>query len=176
MNSENRMLINGELCAASTKETMEVINPANGTVVGYAPKCSPDDVNRAAGRNGLGALMGSKNLKAVAVRGTMRVTVAERPPVTAVAKWLGENYRDLAAWATEGIGRGTQDSLMNWAHHGGLPTQNFGVPEFENAELLSGERNYEMFLKERDTCQACPINCKQVFEHEDEDPDRSLVW
>jgi aldehyde:ferredoxin oxidoreductase len=132
------------------------------------------DVNRAAGRNGLGALMGSKNLKAVAVRGTKRVPVAERKAVTGVARWLGQNYKTLAAWATAGIGRGTQDSLMNWAYLGGLPTQNFGSPVFENPDLLSGERNYEMFLKERDTCQACPITCKQVFEHEDENPYRKL--
>jgi len=132
------------------------------------------DVNRAAGRNGLGALMGSKNLKAVAVRGTQKVSVANRPPVSAVAKWLGENYKTLAAWAAAGIGRGTQDSLMNWAYLGALPTQNFSEPVFGRPELLSGERNYEMFLKERDTCQACPITCKQVFEHEDENPYRKL--
>jgi aldehyde:ferredoxin oxidoreductase len=132
------------------------------------------DINRAAGRNGLGALMGSKNLKAVAVRGTMPVPVAKRPQVTEVAKWLGANYKELAAWATAGIGRGTQDSLMGWAYLGGLPTQNFGQPLFENPELLSGERNYEMFLKERDTCQACPISCKQVFENEDDNPYRKL--
>ena len=132
------------------------------------------DINRAAGRNGLGALMGSKNLKAVAVRGTMKVPVAMRKQVTGVAKWLGANYRELAAWATEGIGRGTQDSLMNWGYLGGLPTQNFSEPVFEVPELLSGERNYEMFLKERDTCQACPITCKQVFEHESENPYQKL--
>jgi aldehyde:ferredoxin oxidoreductase len=132
------------------------------------------DVNRAAGRNGLGALMGSKNLKAVTVRGTLRVPVAVRQEVTGVAKWLGQNYKELAAWATAGIGRGTQDSLMNWAYLGGLPTRNFGVPVFEHPELLSGERNYELFLKERDTCQACPITCKQVFEHEAENPYRKL--
>ncbi|MEJ2110610.1 MAG: aldehyde dehydrogenase family protein [Acidobacteriota bacterium] len=48
MNSEYRMLINGELCEASSKETMEVVNPANGSTVGYAPKCGPEEVNRAA--------------------------------------------------------------------------------------------------------------------------------
>lgn len=132
------------------------------------------DVNRAAGRNGLGALMGSKNLKAVAVRGKVKVPVAERRPVTAVAKWLGQNYKELAAWAAEGIGRGTQDSLMNWAYLGGLPTQNFGQPLFAQPELLSGERNYEMFLKERDTCQACPITCKQVFAHDSDNPYQKL--
>ena len=45
---------------------------------------------------------------------------------------------------------------------------------FENAELLSGDRNYEMLLKDRDTCQACPIECKQVFEHDDPNPYRKL--
>lgn len=132
------------------------------------------DINRAAGRNGMGALMGSKNLKAVAVRGTINVPVAARQQVTGVAKWLGANYKELAAWAAAGIGRGTQDSLANWAYFGALPTQNFGAPVFEHPELLSGERNYEMFLKERDTCQACPITCKQVFENEDENPYRKL--
>ena len=132
------------------------------------------DVNRAAGRNGVGALMGSKNLKAVAVRGTLRVPVAERKRVVDVSRWLGQNYEELAAWATEGIGRGTQDSLSTLAYLGALPTKNFSEPIFENAELLSGERNYEMFLKERDTCQACPITCKQVFENEDDDPYRRL--
>jgi len=78
------------------------------------------------------------------------------------------------AWAAEGIGRGTQDSLMGWGALGGLPTHNFGKAMFENRELLSGERNYEMFLKERDTCQACPVRCKQVFENESDDPYRRL--
>lgn len=147
------------------------IGPAGENKVLYAAVMH--DVNRAAGRNGLGAVMGSKNLKAVAVRGTVSVPVATRQQVTAVSKWLGENYKTLAAWATS-PGRGTQDSLMYWGHHGALPTHNFSLPMFETRHLLSGERNYEMFLKERDTCQACPITCKQVFEHEDENPYRKL--
>ena len=48
MSSEYRVLIDGELCEASTKETMEVINPANGKVVGLAPKCSSLEIDRAA--------------------------------------------------------------------------------------------------------------------------------
>jgi len=148
------------------------IGPAGENKVLYAAVMH--DINRAAGRNGLGALMGSKNLKAVAVRGTMSLPVAERAQVTEVAKWLGANYKELSAWATAGIGRGTQDSLTGWAYLGALPTHNFGEPVFEQAELLSGERNYEMFLKARDTCQACPISCKQVFEHEDDNPYRKL--
>jgi len=131
------------------------------------------DVNRAAGRNGLGALMGSKNLKAVAVRGTTNVPVAARPRVTQVSKWLGENYKDLAAWATA-PGRGTQDSLAHWGYVGALPTQNFTVPSWDERANLTGERNYEMFFKDRDTCQACPITCKQVFEYESDNPYQKL--
>ncbi|GAB4433245.1 MAG: aldehyde ferredoxin oxidoreductase family protein [Anaerolineae bacterium] len=148
------------------------IGPAGENQVLYA--AIMHDINRAAGRNGLGALMGSKNLKAVAVRGTLNLPVAQRKQVTGVAKWLGDNYKELAAWAVPGTGRGTQDSLTNLAYVGGLPTRNFGESTFENAELLSGERNYDMFLKERDTCQACPITCKQVFENDDDDPYRKL--
>jgi aldehyde:ferredoxin oxidoreductase len=132
------------------------------------------EVTRAAGRNGAGAVMGSKNLKAVAVRGSTTVPVAARKDVAKVAKWLGANYKELAAWATRDIGQGTQGALASLAHVGGLPTKNFSEPVFENAELLSGDRNYEMLLKDRDTCQACPIECKQVFEHDDPNPYRKL--
>ena len=148
------------------------IGPAGENLVLYANVIH--DVNRAAGRNGMGAVMGSKNLKAVAVRGTMDLPIVDRDRVTQVAKWLGQNYKQRMAWAADGIGRGTQDSLMGWGALGGLPTHNFGKAMFENRQLLSGERNYEMYLKERDTCQACPVRCKQVFENESDDPYRRL--
>ena len=48
MSSEYRVLIDGELCEASTKETMEVVNPANGKVIAAVPKCSSLEINRAA--------------------------------------------------------------------------------------------------------------------------------
>ena len=63
------------------------------------------DVNRAAGRNGMGAVMGSKKLKAVAVRGTMELPMVDRDRVVEVTKWLGQNYKKRMGWATEGIGR-----------------------------------------------------------------------
>jgi aldehyde:ferredoxin oxidoreductase len=148
------------------------IGPAGENQVRFAAVMH--DINRAAGRNGLGAVMGSKHLKAVAVRGKMSVPVARRDQVTGVAKWLGDNYKELSAWAVAGIGRGTQDGISSLAYQGGLPTQNFSEPVFDNPDLLSGERNYEMFLEGRDTCHACPITCKQVFKHENEDPYRKL--
>ncbi len=146
------------------------IGPAGENRVRYSAIIH--DVNRAAGRNGLGAVMGSKNLKAVAVRGTLNPVIVDRSRLTNTAKWLGKNYKELAGWAA--IGRGTQDSLMKWGYMGGLPTHNWSKALFEDRELLSGERNYAMYLKERDTCQACPIACKQVFVNEDEDPRKRL--
>jgi aldehyde:ferredoxin oxidoreductase len=132
------------------------------------------DVNRASGRNGLGAVMGSKNLKAVAVRGRLSPPILDRKQMAATARWLGENYRQLSAWAAEGLGRGTQDVFEIWANLGGLPTRNFSQPVFDQVEALSGEHNYEMFFNGRDTCQACPVHCKQIFAYEDGDPRHTL--
>lgn len=119
------------------------------------------DVNRAAGRNGMGAVMGSKNLKAVAVRGFKKPPIMVRARMQKIADWFLQVYRDLCSWAA--VGRGTQDLLMYLGYIGGLPTHNFRLPEFNEYGLLSGERNYAMYYKKRGTCQACPINCKQVF-------------
>ena len=170
LTAETEAAIHAEL--GDERVRIAQIGPGGEKQVRYA--AIMHDINRAAGRNGLGALMGSKNLKAVAVRGTQKVPVADQGRVTGVAKWFGDNYEELMGWATEGIGMGTQGSLVGWSLQGGLPTRNFGEPVFPNPDLLSGERNYEMFLKGRDTCQACPVRCKQVFENVNDDPYRSL--
>ncbi|KAA3644740.1 MAG: aldehyde ferredoxin oxidoreductase [Chloroflexi bacterium] len=148
------------------------IGPAGENLVLYA--AIMHDINRAAGRNGLGALMGSKNLKAIAVRGRQNPKPVQRSRLTAVAKWFGENYKTFMGWAAEGIGQGTMEGVSVWSYLGALPTRNFSEPVFDEVEEISGDRIYELYLKERDTCQACPVNCKQVFEHVDEDPKRNV--
>jgi aldehyde:ferredoxin oxidoreductase len=120
------------------------------------------DVNRAAGRNGLGAVMGSKRLKAVAVRGTLSLPVANRGRVLPVSKWLGENYRELSGWA---VSMGTPGSVAYLNAIGGLPTRNVQDPSVPDAERISGKTMQQTILRERDTCQACPIRCKQVVEY-----------
>jgi aldehyde:ferredoxin oxidoreductase len=132
------------------------------------------DVNRAAGRNGLGAVMGSKQLKAVVVRGTRSLPVADRGRVLPVSKWLGENYKDLAGWA---VSIGTPGSVSYLNRAGGLPTRNFQDPGFPDAERVGGKLMRKTILKERDTCQACPIRCKQVVEYRrDEAAERLPEW
>jgi aldehyde:ferredoxin oxidoreductase len=125
--------------------------------------CVISDVNRAAGRTGLGAVMGSKKLKAVAVRGTLALPVAERGKVQPVAKWLGENYKTAASWAVK---EGTPGGLIDLNVTGGLPTRNFQDSSFHDAESISGQMLFRTILIGRDTCQVCPISCKQVVSYE----------
>ena len=148
------------------------IGPAGENLVKYA--AIMHDANRASGRNGMGAVMGSKNLKAVAVRGTLKPTIADPARVAGVTQWFRANYKELGAWAVPGSGRGTQDGLTSQNYSGGLPTRNFKDSVFEEAEQLSGERNYAMYLAERDTCYACPMSCKSTFANESDDPYKRL--
>jgi aldehyde:ferredoxin oxidoreductase len=129
------------------------------------------DVNRAAGRGGLGAVMGSKNLKAVAVRGRMALPVADRKPLVELSKWLGSVYEDKMVWAVK---RGTIGGVMNLGRIGALPTRNFRDPMFEGREGISGQLMMDTIRTGRDTCAVCPVRCKQVVEYHDPDGRYSL--
>ncbi len=124
-----------------------------------------NDINRAAGRGGLGAVMGSKNLKAVATRGTLRVPVSERKRMGVVSKWLADNYQTKAKWA---IDIGTVRGVAALGEVGALPTNNFGEAMFDARDGITGELMQETILLERDTCQVCPITCKNVVEFDGE--------
>jgi aldehyde:ferredoxin oxidoreductase len=120
-------------------------------------------VNRANGRTGLGAVMGSKRLKAVVVRGT-------KPPKPAVP----EKFRDLLKrlkelqTANPGIGwfgeYGTAGVLGVQNKMGGLPTRNYSEGTFDQAGAIDGTTLVKTILKERDTCYACVVKCKRVVE------------
>ncbi|MEM7798606.1 MAG: aldehyde ferredoxin oxidoreductase family protein [Chloroflexota bacterium] len=133
--------------------------------------------NRAWGRTGIGAVMGSKKLKAIVVRGKQRVVAAAKKELAALAR-LGR--KELAPTGMDEFGKyGTAGSVMGQQGAGGLPTRNWdaGVMEsLEDAELISGERLYDEILagaadekqngKGRDTCYACIVRCKRVVESE----------
>ena len=118
--------------------------------------------NRANGRTGMGLVMASKNLKAVAVWGQERPPVADPESIRNLARWGADN---LEASSVAGLGRyGTASVLMPQNAGGGLPTRNWASGYFEEAQSLSGEVMYETILKERDTCYACILRCKRVVE------------
>jgi aldehyde:ferredoxin oxidoreductase len=122
--------------------------------------------NRAAGRTGMGAVMGSKNLKAIVARGK-----SKRLP-TANAKAINELARNGAAILDDnGDVKGLQvhgtASVLSFQNATGtLPTRNYNEGQFEDFEAISGEVMTETILKERDTCYACTVNCKRVVETE----------
>jgi len=156
----------GEVQAAIRRELdddrVEVlqIGPAGETGVRYASVIS--NCNRANGRTGLGAVMGSKNLKAVAVRGRVHPQVADPQGLKRLAKW-GADHLEESDVAGLGL-LGTAEIVLSQNKAGGLPTRNWSSGTMEEAEAISGQRMAESVLKGRDTCFACVVRCKRVVE------------
>jgi aldehyde:ferredoxin oxidoreductase len=119
------------------------------------------DINRAAARTGLGAVMGSKLLKAVAVRGTHKVQVADRQALLEVARRYAKSYP--TTWANGLHDIGTAGGVLQQLI-GGLPTYNFQQGTFDEWEQITGERMRDTILKDRASCFACPVSCKRVVE------------
>ncbi|MBI4288111.1 MAG: aldehyde ferredoxin oxidoreductase family protein [Chloroflexi bacterium] len=135
------------------------IGPAGERLVRYA--CIINDLHDAAGRTGLGAVMGSKNLKAIAVRGRNRLAVAEPKTVSDLGRWLRDNVMSLAKPMYD---QGTSRLVTGLNKSGGLPTRNFQTSYFEGAAKISGEAMRNSILVGRHSCYACPVRCKRVVE------------
>lgn len=122
--------------------------------------------NRMNGRTGMGAVMASKNLKAVAVRGHQPPPLADPEAVRLLAKWGAKAFPDSD---TEGLGRwGTAMVIRSQNKAGGLPTHNWTSGVFSEAEAITGQTMEQSLLKGRDTCYACVIRCKRVIESDGE--------
>ncbi len=121
--------------------------------------------NRNNGRTGMGAVMASKNLKAIVVRGSQKVNIADQAKLTALAKWGAKempNNPDV-----DGLGTlGTASVVMPQNALGTFPTRNYTEAQFELAQDLSGETLADTILKKRETCYACVVRCKRVVEAE----------
>jgi len=135
------------------------IGPAGENLVRYA--CVVVDTYRHFGRLGLGAVFGSKNLKALVISGTETVEVPDpkryrevynRLYATTVKTDVMEKYHD--------IGTSVNISVLNWLK--GLPTKNFQLSAFAEAEKISGEMFAEKYLMRRFSCAGCPIGCVHI--------------
>ena len=138
------------------------IGPAGENLVRYA--CIINDLSHAAGRTGMGAVMGSKNLKAIAVRGHNRPPLAEPERIESLQNWLGQNFMKLCGALYD---QGTAVGLLSLNRRGGLPTRNFQEGVFEGAEKISGRVIRDTILVKRRGCYACPIRCKREVALED---------
>lgn len=116
---------------------------------------------RHAGRTGTGAVMGAKLVKALAVRGTQRVPVAQPAELKEVAMQL--RARSLGAATAKYRQLGTVANVSVFDRLGALPTRNFVQGRFEAADQVSGERLHTEHRTGNVNCAACTIGCEQLF-------------
>lgn len=162
----------GHLWGRETKEVQEQIwgelgddqirisqiGPGGENLVRYA--CIANELRDMAGRCGLGAVMGSKKLKAIAVRGSGRVSVADMNAIKPVNQWLRDNYKDLV-WNLVEIGTGAYMRPMS--DRGALPTLNSRYGSFSGVDEMSSTTLMETYGRGMEGCYACPIRCKKVI-------------
>jgi len=122
--------------------------------------CIINEKSRAAGRTGLGAVMGSKNLKAIAIRGTKDVTVANLDEFKEFVKILHERMKGPAARKYRTLG--TPENVLVLQSLGVLPTRNFSQATFEGAERVSGEYLNERYVAKIIGCSSCAMRCEHT--------------
>jgi aldehyde:ferredoxin oxidoreductase len=120
--------------------------------------CIINEKTRAAGRTGLGAVMGSKNLKAIAVRGTHDITVAKPEDFMDMVKEFHERMKGPATQKYRTLGT-VENVLINNTLHC-MPTRNYSNAHFENAEKVSGEALNERYVTKIIACSSCPMRCE----------------
>lgn len=116
---------------------------------------------RHAGRGGLGAVMGAKRLKAIAVEGDVDTPVADPSAVERLARGLRERAAGGATRKYSEIG--TAGNLLTFDRLGALPTRNFQVSHFAGADALSGERFRGERGHRRAGCAHCTIGCEHRY-------------
>ncbi|RLG44373.1 MAG: aldehyde ferredoxin oxidoreductase, partial [Thermoproteota archaeon] len=138
------------------------IGPAGEKLVRFA--CIMHDITRAAGRAGLGAVMGSKKLKAVAVRGSKPPEVANPAKLREISRWLAQNVERLVRnLHLYGTGAAMDIGLQT----GNLPVNNFRGDPFPNVMDIDARTLKEKYGIRMDTCFACPVACKKVVKIEE---------
>jgi len=119
-----------------------------------------NDEFRAIGRTGMGAVMGSKNLKAVAVRGTNDVNVANLEEFTEFIRMIHERMKGPATRKYRTLG--TPENVLVLNALAALPTRNFTQVTFEGAEKVSGEYLNERYIKKIIGCATCGMRCDHI--------------
>lgn len=140
------------------------IGQAGENLVKYA--CVINNLKHANGRLGMGAVMGSKNLKAIAARGKEKLEMSDRESVLGLARFFAANFMKESP---DNIGlhdHGTAQYVMGQNNDGQLPTRNWQTGQLEGAEKISGTRMTETVLVKGEGCYACPVRCKRVVQAE----------
>jgi aldehyde:ferredoxin oxidoreductase len=120
--------------------------------------CIINDKTRAAGRTGLGAVMGSKNLKAIAMRGTRDVAVAKTDEFMEYVKEFHERMKGPATQKYRALG--TPENILVHNSLSCMPTRNYRNSRFEGAEKVSGEVLNEKYVAKIIGCSSCAMRCE----------------
>ena len=159
------------------KARVACIGPAGEKLSPIA--CIVNEKHRAAGRSGVGAVMGSKNLKAVVVRGSGSFKAADPEGLRETLKAAMQKIKENGVTG-EGLPTYGTAVLVNILNQlGSYPYKNFQESQHEGAEKHSGERLAETFLTGRTNCFACPIGCGRETALEDkkgEGPEYETLW
>jgi aldehyde:ferredoxin oxidoreductase len=153
------------------------IGPAGENLVKFAAIIN--EKHRAAGRTGVGAVMGSKNLKAIAVRGHGKVPISNRDQFKDVLKDKLSKIKanSVTAQGLPAYGTAVLVNIIN--AQGMYPTHNFQRGTFESANDLSGEAMSEKYLIKNKACFACPIACGRITKLDGKDsegPEYETLW
>lgn len=141
--------------------------------------CIINDKHRAPGRTGVGAVMGSKNLKAVVVKGSGRVSAADddafKAAREAALKKIKEN--PVTGEGLPAYGTAVLVNIINGV--GSYPHKNWQFAQMKNADAQSGETLAKTYLTSKQGCFACPIQCGRVTSLGDksgEGPEYESIW
>jgi aldehyde:ferredoxin oxidoreductase len=149
---ETQAVIRSELLAPKARIAM--IGKGGENLIRFA--CIMHGLFDAAGRGGLGAVMGSKKLKAIAVRGNS-IKIANSEGIQSVSKWLKDNksmYSGLQQY-------GTSPGIRRWEEIGNLAIRNWSEEVFPNVDQITVQTIKDTIRVGMDGCYACPIRCKK---------------
>ncbi len=153
------------------------IGPAGENLVRIASIMN--DGARALARGGAGAVMGSKNLKAIVVEGDQKMTVVDQDLFKFVMYEMTKRIKasPLTSQALPEFGTVIMVNVLN--EIGAFPTRNFRTGQFEGADQISGETLSETLLVKNQGCWACPISCTRITHTENgegEGPEYETTW
>lgn len=158
------------------------IGPAGERQVRFAGIMN--DKDRAAGRSGVGAVMGAKNLKAVAVYGSSPVPLYDETAFKALVKKFNRKFIESLNGQPPGLRTyGTAATITGTQGIGALPTRNFQQGTFDGWKAISGQALTDTYLVKHKACFSCPISCGRVtkvavagFEGEGEGPEYETIY
>ena len=146
------------LAETDAKAKVACIGPAGEKGVLFASIIN--DKHRAAGRSGVGAVMGSKNLKAVVVKGKGRIPLADPDRFKDVNKKILDIFKEGIKETPLGLTvNGTAGVVVATQNFGVLPTKNWQQGTFDGWEKIQGEELSSRFLIKNSACYGCPIGC-----------------